>query len=75
MMSDFRFDDSFPVKTGSWGQISNFVKSRQIIVKNEGLDVNYSKNVAKRSFKVIQGQKSQKKNQKGSNFEKFLAKS
>ena len=43
MISDFRSDDSFTVKTGSWGQISNIAKSRHSILQNEALDVNCSK--------------------------------
>ena len=46
-MSDFRSDDSFPVKTGSLVEISIIAKSRHIILQNEALDVNYSKKLSK----------------------------
>ena len=64
-MSDFRSDDSFPVKTGNLGQISMIAKSRHIILQNEALDVNYSKKLVLSSKKVIKGQKSRKKGQIG----------
>ena len=58
MMSDFRSDDSFPVKTGSLGLISIIAKSRHIILQNEALDVNYTNNLVSTSGMVIKGQKS-----------------
>ena len=70
-MSDFRSDDSIPVKTGSWGRIFNIAKSRHIILQNEAFHVNYSKNLVKRSFKVKKFQKKIKKVQI-SNFVKDL---
>ena len=73
-MSDFRSDDSFPVKTGSLGQISIIAKSRHIILQNEALEMNYSKILVSGSKKVIKCQKSRKKGQKGqiSNFIKTI---
>ena len=72
-MFDFRSDDLFPVKTGSWGKISKITKSRHIILQNKALDVNYSKKLVTGSFKVIEGQKFQKKVKKVqiSNFKKI----
>ena len=45
--------------------ISRVAKIRHIILQNEALDVNYSKKLVSRSTKVIKGQKSLKKDQKG----------
>ena len=49
---------------GIWGQISDIVKSRQIIPQNEALGKSFSKKVVLRSKKVNKGQKSQKKAKK-----------
>ena len=43
------------------GQISNFIKSRQIIYQNNAFGVSFSKKVVLRSSEVSQGQKSRKK--------------
>ena len=40
MTSDFRSNDSFPVKTGNLSKFSKISKSRQIIRQNEALEVN-----------------------------------
>ena len=64
---DFQSDDSFPVKTGSLGQISIIAKSRHIL-QNETLDVNYSNKLVSRSKKVIKGEKNAEKRPKKVNF-------
>ena len=43
------------------GQISNFIKSRQIIYQNNAFGVSFSKKVVLRSSEVSQGHKSRKK--------------
>ena len=65
MMSDFRSDDSFPVKTRSLGQISIIPKIRHIILQNEALYVHFSDGGQKRSSKV----KNRGKRPERSNFE------
>ena len=45
------------------GQISNFIKSRQIIYQNNAFGVSFSKKVVLRSSEVSQGHKSRKKSQ------------
>ena len=53
-----RSDDSFPVKTGTSGQISNIAKRRHILPPNVAIDVNSSKKLVTRSFRAIKAQKS-----------------
>ena len=44
-----------------FGQISNFIKSRQILYRNNDFGVSFSKKVVLRSSEVSQGHKSRKK--------------
>ena len=45
-----------PIK-GLEGRISIFIKSSQIIYEKEALEMNFTKTLVTRSFKVTQGQK------------------